>query len=83
MVSAEGAKRYGVVIAGAPAGAPAAGAPTVDAAATEKLRADLIAERGDDIPLFNYGGSIEEIKARCEEETHLPAPETPVFRTTG
>ena len=55
----------------------------VDANATESLRAQLVAERGDDIPLFNYGGTIEEIKARCLEETHLPVPETPVFRDAG
>jgi N-methylhydantoinase B len=70
LVSAEGARRYGVVVVDG----------AVDSAATETLRADLVAERGDDIPLFNYGGTIEEIKARCLEETHLPAPETPVFR---
>jgi N-methylhydantoinase B len=55
----------------------------VDNAATAALRAELVAERGDDTPLFNYGGSIEEIKARCVEETHLPVPETPVFRNAG
>jgi N-methylhydantoinase B len=73
LVSAEGAKRYGVVIAD----------DAVDTKATEKLRARLVAERGDNIPLFNYGGSIEEIKARCLEETHLPPPEAPVFRRAG
>jgi N-methylhydantoinase B len=55
----------------------------VDRAATEALRADLTARRGDEIPLFNRGGSIEDIKARCLEETHLPAPEAPAFRTAG
>ena len=25
-------------------------------------------------------GDIEEIRARCEQETHLPAPVAPVFR---
>ena len=69
LVSAEGARRYGVVIS----------AGAVDEAATEGLRAELVAARGDDIPLFNYGGTIDEIKARCEAETHLPAPQTPVF----
>ncbi len=73
LVSAEGAKRYGVVIADG----------AVDASATEALRAELIAERGDDIPLFNYGGTIEEIKARCLEETHLPPPAAPEFRKAG
>ncbi len=73
LVSADGARRYGVVIADG----------AVDSAATEALRAELIEQRGDDIPLFNYGGTIEEIKARCLQETHLPAPETPVFRDAG
>ena len=73
LVSADGARRYGVVIADG----------AVDSAATKALRAELVGLRGDDIPLFNYGGTIEEIKARCLEETHLPAPETPVFRDAG
>jgi len=67
LVSAEGAKRYGVVIA-------ADGA--VDVAATEKLRARIRDER-EDQGLFSFGGTIEEIKARSLEETHLPAPEAP------
>jgi len=70
LVSAEGALRYGVVIEDG----------VIDSAATQALRARLVAERGDDIPLFNYGGSIEEIKARCLEETHLPPPVAPEFR---
>lgn len=70
LVSEQGAQRYGVVIAGG----------AVDDSATEALRAKLIAERGEDIPLFNYGGSIEEIKARCKEETGFEPPEAPVFR---
>ncbi|MFT4769628.1 MAG: N-methylhydantoinase B [Glaciecola sp.] len=70
LVSAEGAKRYGVVIA-------ADG--SVDQAETEALREQLRAARSDDQPLFNRGGTIEEIKARCEEETHLPPPVTPQF----
>ena len=73
LVSVDGALRYGVVIVDG----------AVDEAATEKLRAELVDQRGDDIPLFNYGGTVEEIKARCLEETHLPAPVTPVFRNAG
>ena len=75
LVSMEGARRYGVVIAQSPGGEY-----LVDGPATEALRAECIAARGKNIPLFNYGGTIEEIKARCLEETHLPPPETPVFR---
>jgi hypothetical protein len=29
------------------------------------------------VGLFNFGGTIDEIKARSLEETHLPAPEPP------
>ncbi len=75
LVSVEGAKRYGVVIAG-----DIPGSYSVDEAATKSLREQRIAERGDDIPLFNFGGSVEEIRARCEAETHLPAPVAPSFR---
>ena len=69
IVSQEGAQRYGVVINGNGA---------VDEAATSKLRKKMTADRGDQ-RLFNFGGTIEEIKARSLEETHLPPPETPVF----
>ena len=71
LVSREGAQRYGVVIADD---------GSVDGSGTEALRATLRAERGEDIPLFARGGSIEELKARCEAETHLPAPESPQFQ---
>ena len=70
LVTAKGAERYGVVISDG----------AVDVAATTAMREKLCAERGDDIPLFNYGGTIEEIKARCKEETGFDAPVTPVFR---
>jgi N-methylhydantoinase B len=72
LVTADGAQRYGVVIS-------ADG--SMDAAGTKKLRAKLVKERGDDIPLFNFGGTIEEIKARSLEETHLEPPITPTFKT--
>jgi N-methylhydantoinase B len=70
LVSTDGAKRYGVVIDSN---------QQVDVNATEALRAELIAERGDEIPTFNFGGSIEEIKAASLAETRLAAPETPQF----
>lgn len=73
LVTAAGARRYGVVIAVD---------GSVDAAATEALRAQLRAERAD-IALFNRGGSIDELKARCAEETHLPAPRSPNFRASA
>ena len=69
LVTVEGARRYGVVIADD---------RSVDADATAALRSELIATRGEPI-LFNRGGTIEELKARCEEETNLPPPESPQF----
>ena len=73
LVTMEGAKRYGVVIVDG----------AVDTAATEALRAKLVAERGDDKPLFNFGGDLEDIRARCEQETHLSAPVKPEFIAAG
>jgi len=67
LISNDGAQRYGVVIA-------ADG--SVDTGATEKLRAEMAASKVD-TGLFSRGGTIEEIKARSMEETHLPAPEAP------
>ena len=67
LVSVEGANRYGVVIGSGGA---------VDAAATDKLRAKM-REGREESGLFSFGGTIEEIKARSLEETHLPAPEAP------
>ena len=66
LVTAGGARRYGVVIADG----------AIDAGATEALRADMAGSRND-TGLFSMGGTIEEIKARSLEETHLPAPESP------
>jgi len=74
LVTRQGALRYGVVINED---------GTVDAAATVALRAERIAARGDTIPLFNRGGDLEQIRARCEEETHLPAPAQPSFVPRG
>jgi len=70
LVTAEGARRYGVVIAED---------GSVDSAATEDLREKLRAERGE-VELFNRGGTIEELKARCLEETHLEPPVDPSFQ---
>lgn len=73
LVTVAGARRYGVVIADD---------GSVDVAATEALRAQLRSERAD-IALFNRGGSIDELKARCAAETHLPAPQSPSFRASA
>ena len=69
LVTPDGARRYGVVIVDN---------HSVDAAATASLRATLVAER-DDIPLFNRGGTIEELRSQCEAETHLSAPVSPTL----
>jgi N-methylhydantoinase B len=74
LVTVEGAKRYGVVITAD---------SRVDAAATEALRAELRSARVDAIPTFNFGGDVESIRARCEAETHLPAPVKPTFQNAG
>jgi len=74
LVTREGAARYGVVIGDD---------GLVDTAATEALRAECVAARGDDIGVFNFGGELEEIRARCLEETHLPAPVKPTFIAGG
>jgi len=70
LVTAAGAKRYGVVIVD----------DAVDVAATEILRAEMAGARGEP-ELFNFGGELEDIRARCEQETHLPAPIAPKFVT--
>ena len=69
LVTAEGARRYGVVIASNGA---------VDSDATAELRAQLQASRTD-VPLFNRGGTVEELRSRCEAETHMRAPVAPTF----
>lgn len=71
LVTVDGARRYGVVIGDD---------GQVDVAATDKLRGEMRGKRGDDLPMFNRGPSIEDIKARSLEETHLPAPEAPQFK---
>ncbi|SNT00886.1 N-methylhydantoinase B [Actinomadura meyerae] len=69
LVTAEGARDgYGVVCT-------ADG--VLDEEATELLRAKMAADRTE-IPVFDMGPPLEEILARCEEETGLPAPHPPV-----
>lgn len=69
LVSRKGARRYGVVLGDD---------GNVDTDATDALRNELRLQHTDD-GLFNYGGTIEELKARSLEETHLEAPVTPTF----
>lgn len=70
LITSDGARRYGVVLREDYG---------VDAAATEALRARMAAERPAAAPLFNRGGTIEELRARCKAETHLAPPQAPTF----
>ncbi len=68
LVSHDGARdNYGVVITDS----------GIDAAATDKLRS----ERAGQAPagLFNFGGTIDELRERCLAETGLEAPQKPKF----
>ncbi len=69
LVTADGALSYGVV---------ASEEGIIDEAATAKLRADIKSSHGE-LPLFNYGPPIDELRQNCEAETGLPAPIQPVW----
>jgi N-methylhydantoinase B len=70
LVSRNGAKRYGVVIK--PNG-------SVDEKATTLLRAKMASKRGK-TKLFDFGGTIPELKKACKKETGLEPPKQPVFQ---
>ena len=53
---------------------------TVDTASTDRLRSELAKKRGE-TQLFDFGGSLEELKARCQSDTGLKPPEQPRFQT--
>jgi N-methylhydantoinase B len=67
LVTPEGARAYGVVIA-------ADG--SVDEAETESLRDQIRLERGE-LAVFDFGPDIAALRANCETETGLPAPTRP------
>jgi N-methylhydantoinase B len=67
LVTEAGARRYGVVVSGG----------QVDDAATQKLRDDMRAARGNAAEVFNFGPDIETLRKNCEAETGLPAPKPP------
>ena len=73
LVSAEGAKAYGVV---------ASAEGQVDEAATARLRESMRASANDN-PLFDRGGEIEDLRARCKAETGLDAPQPPVWHAVA
>ncbi|TRD11101.1 hydantoinase B/oxoprolinase family protein [Erythrobacter insulae] len=67
LVTAEGARAYGVV---------ANDRGAIDSAATDALRAEMKSSRGE-LELFDYGPGIDQLRATCLEETGLPAPIQP------
>jgi len=67
LVTAEGARRYGVIC-------DAEG--VLDNTATEALRKEIHATRPP-LQLFDRGAPIEELRLRCLAETGLPAPQPP------
>ncbi|MEL6234254.1 MAG: hydantoinase B/oxoprolinase family protein [Pseudomonadota bacterium] len=70
LVTVEGAKRYGVVIASG----------KVDQPATEKLRAQMAKKRGE-TKLFDRGfESLDELMRRAKAETGFEPPKPPVFK---
>ena len=71
LVSVKGAKRYGVVLKDD---------LTVNEKRTATLRAKLSKARGKPA-VFNFGGTIEEIKKRCKKETGFDAPRPPEFQS--
>jgi N-methylhydantoinase B len=70
LVTIEGARRYGVVVRGD---------YSLDETATTSLRQRMERERGD-LKLFDFGGTVEELKARCKAETGFDPPRTPEFQ---
>ena len=69
LVTRAGAERYGVVLRDD---------LTVDEEATAALRDKLRAARGE-VKLFDRGGTVEELRERCLEETSLEPPKPPEF----
>ena len=70
LVSSDGARRYGVVIA--PGG-------NADDGATRALRDEMRNLRGKETLVFNFGPSIAQLRERSLAETGLPAPKAPVW----
>jgi N-methylhydantoinase B len=52
---------------------------SVDALASDALRATLRAKRGPTIPTFDYGPPIEQLRANSLADTGLEAPKQPVW----
>jgi N-methylhydantoinase B len=70
LVTVTGALAYGVVVTEH---------GLVDECATAALRRTLRADRGEERPLFNFGPSIEVLRATSLAQTGLPAPLQPLW----
>ena len=70
LVTPAGALAYGVVVSEE---------GEIDHPGTEALRARIRADRVGELPVFNYGPSIETLRERAIVETGLPAPRQPVW----
>ena len=70
LVSADGARRYGVVCDDE---------GVVDGDATTALRTELASVRPAVLPVFDMGPPLEVILERCLAETGLAAPRAPVW----
>jgi len=46
-------------------------------------RYETIPDSGGEPDLFDFGGTIEEIKASCTDETHFEPPVPPTFAQAG
>ncbi|GAB5480344.1 MAG: hydantoinase B/oxoprolinase family protein [Parasphingorhabdus sp.] len=68
LVTVDGAREYGVVVADD---------GKVDTGATERLRADMANRIIETDSPFNFGPDIETLRTNCLEETGLPAPVQP------
>lgn len=70
LVTVTGARTYGVVIKDD---------GSVDEAATEALRTKMRAERSSELPVFDFGPDIEQLRANCMTDTGLPPPVQPTW----
>ncbi|HSQ99604.1 MAG TPA: hydantoinase B/oxoprolinase family protein [Sphingomicrobium sp.] len=69
LVTVEGARQYGVVCDDE---------GRLDTAETDRLRTHILSEPRSN-ELFDRGGTIEQLRERCEIETGLPPPMSPVW----
>ena len=74
LVTANGARRYGVVV-------DANG--NLDESATQSLRSELKAKQPEKMPVFDLGPPLKTTLANAKKETRLEAPVPPVFRPAG